>query len=61
MARDRNGSYIGTVTNFVEVVLGVLFFLAFVVGTVRSLPARESLLEQDDYVIARDVEQVSQD
>jgi hypothetical protein len=61
MARPRNGSYIGAVTSFVEIVLGVLFFLAFVVGTVRSLPAQRSLLEQDDYAVARDAQRVTKD
>jgi hypothetical protein len=49
------------VTSVVEIVLGVLFFLAFVVGTVRSLPAQKSLLEQDDYAVARDVQHVTKD
>jgi hypothetical protein len=48
-------------TSFVEIVLGVLFLLAFVYGTVRSLPAQKSLLEQDDYVVARDVQNVTKD
>jgi uncharacterized iron-regulated protein len=49
------------VTSFVEIVFGVLFFLAFVVGTVRSLPTEKSLLEQDDYVVARDMPHASKD
>ena len=48
-------------SSLVEIVLGVLFFLAFVVGTVRSLPAQKSLLEQEDYVAAGDLQRVAKD